>query len=197
MGRCIIKMISVFLAIPKKLRVSININIKIIVSGVKGMNFRVGHGYDVHRYAAGRKLILGGVDIPFGKGLVGHSDADVVVHAIMDSLLGAAAMGDIGAHFPDSDEQYSGADSLKLLEKVTERIRMNGYEISNVDATIVAQAPKLRPYINTMRKNIAAAMKTDTSAVSVKATTEERLGFTGHLEGVAAHSVALIYKGHL
>ncbi len=158
------------------------------------MNFRVGHGYDVHRYAAGRKLILGGVDIPFGKGLMGHSDADVVVHAIMDSLLGAAAMGDIGQHFPDTDEKYKGADSLKLLGIVAELLRKNGYEISNVDATIVAQAPKLRPYINQMRINIAKAMGTDTSAVSIKATTEERLGFTGHLEGVAAHSVSLIYK---
>ncbi len=160
------------------------------------MNFRVGHGYDVHRYAAGRKLILGGVDIPFGKGLSGHSDADVVVHAIMDSLLGAAAMGDIGQHFPDTDEKYRGADSLKLLEHVADLLRLNGYEISNIDATIVAQAPKLRPYINAMRKNIAVAMKTDTSAVSVKATTEERLGFTGHLEGVAAHCVSLIYKAN-
>ena len=128
------------------------------------MNFRVGHGYDVHRYVSGRKLILGGVDIPFGKGLAGHSDADVVVHAIMDALLGAAALGDIGKHFPDSD------------------------------ATIVAQAPRLRPYIDEMRKNIAESMGIDTDQVSVKATTEERLGFTGHLEGVAAHSVALIYK---
>ncbi len=158
------------------------------------MNFRIGHGYDVHRYAAGRKLILGGVDIPFGKGLVGHSDADVVVHAIMDSLLGAAAMGDIGLHFPDNDEKYSGADSLKLLSRVCELLRLNGYEISNIDATIIAQAPKLRPFINQMRNNIAKAMGTDTSAVSVKATTEERLGFTGHLEGVSAHSVALIYN---
>ena len=194
MGRCIIKMISVFLAIPKKLRVSININIKIIVSGVKGMNFRVGHGYDVHRYAAGRKLILGGVDIPFGKGLVGHSDADVVVHAIMDSLLGAAAMGDIGAHFPDSDEQYSGADRLKLLEKVTELIRMNGYEIANVDATIVAQAPKLRPYIDQMRENIASVLQIDTDCVSIKATTEEHLGFTGRMEGISAQAVCLIQE---
>lgn len=158
------------------------------------MNFRVGHGYDVHRYAAGRKLILGGVDIPFDKGLEGHSDADVVVHAIMDSLLGAAALGDIGLHFPDSDERYRGADSLKLLSHVAELIRMNRYEIVNIDATIVAQAPKLRPYIDTMRKNIAAAMNNDISDVSVKATTEERLGFTGHMEGVSAHCVSLISK---
>ena len=158
------------------------------------MNFRVGHGYDVHRYAAGRKLILGGVDIPFENGLDGHSDADVVVHAIMDSLLGAAALGDIGVLFPDNDEHYKGADSLKLLEHVCAVIRENGYEISNVDATIVAQAPKLRPYISGMKENIAAVMGVDPSQVSVKATTEERLGFTGRLEGVAAHSVALIYK---
>lgn len=158
------------------------------------MNFRVGHGYDVHRYAAGRKLILCGVDIPFGKGLAGHSDADVAVHALMDALLGAAALGDIGLLFPDNDEKYSGADSLKLLENVMELIRRNEYEVSNIDVTIVAQAPKLRPYINQMRNNIAKTMGIDTSAVSVKATTEERLGFTGHLEGVAAHCVALIYK---
>ncbi len=158
------------------------------------MYFRVGHGYDVHRYTAGRKLILGGVDIPFDKGLEGHSDADVVVHAVMDSLLGAAALGDIGLHFPDSDERYSGADSLKLLSHVAELIRMKGYEIVNIDATIIAQAPKLRPYIDTMRKNIAAAMNTDISDVSVKATTEERLGFTGRLEGVSAHCVSLISK---
>ncbi len=158
------------------------------------MNFRVGHGYDVHRYVSGRKLILGGVDIPFGKGLAGHSDADVVVHAIMDALLGAAALGDIGKHFPDSDKKYKGADSLLLLKNVCEMLRENGYEISNTDATIVAQAPRLRPYIDEMRKNIAESMGIDTDQVSVKATTEERLGFTGHLEGVAAHSVALIYK---
>ena len=158
------------------------------------MNFRIGHGYDVHRYAAGRKLILGGVDIAFGKGLVGHSDADVVVHAIMDSILGAAAMGDIGLHFPDNDEKYRGADSLKLLGYVMELLRKNDYEVSNIDATIIAQAPKLRPYINQMRNNIAKAMDIDTSAVSVKATTEERLGFTGHLEGISAHCISLIYK---
>lgn len=158
------------------------------------MNFRVGHGYDVHRYASGRKLILGGVDIPFGKGLDGHSDADVVVHAIMDSLLGAAALGDIGVYFPDNDERYKGADSLNLLEHVCELIRQNGYEVSNIDATIIAQAPKLKPYITEMRTNIAKVMGIDVTAVSVKATTEERLGFTGHLEGVSAHCVALIYK---
>ncbi len=158
------------------------------------MNFRIGHGYDVHRYASGRRLILGGVDIPFGKGLAGHSDADVAVHAVMDALLGAAALGDIGLHFPDNDNKYKGADSLKLLEYVCMLIRENEYEISNVDSTIVAQAPKLKPYITEMRLNIARAMNVDITQVSVKATTEERLGFTGHLEGIAAHSVALIYK---
>ncbi len=158
------------------------------------MNFRVGHGYDVHRYTSGRKLILGGVDIPFGKGLAGHSDADVAVHAIMDALLGAAALGDIGLHFPDNDKKYKGADSLLLLENVCSILREKGYEISNVDSTIVAQAPKLRPYIDEMRLNISNAMSIDITQVSVKATTEERLGFTGHLEGIAAHSVALVYK---
>ncbi len=158
------------------------------------MNFRVGHGYDVHRYTTGRKLIIGGVDIPFGKGLVGHSDADVLVHAIMDSLIGAAALGDIGVFFPDNDERFQGADSIKLLEYVCELIKKNGYEISNIDATVIAQAPKLRPYITGMRTKIAAAMGVDISAVSVKATTEERLGFTGHLEGVSAHCVSLISK---
>ncbi len=158
------------------------------------MKFRVGHGYDVHRYAEGRKLILGGVDVPYEKGLDGHSDADVVVHAIMDSLLGAAALGDIGQHFPDNDEKYKGADSLKLLTAVSGMIRNSGYEIGNIDATIIAQEPKLRRFIDDMRENIAAAMKTDISSVSIKATTEEKLGFTGKLEGVSAHSVCLIYK---
>ena len=156
------------------------------------MNFRVGHGYDVHRYTTGRKLIIGGVDIPFGKGLVGHSDADVLVHAIMDSLIGAAALGDIGVFFPDNDERFQGADSIKLLEYVCELIKKNGYEISNIDATVIAQAPKLRPYIDRMRHNIASALDVPVSAVSVKATTEEGLGFTGTGEGVAAHCVCLI-----
>lgn len=158
------------------------------------MNFRIGHGYDVHRYANGRKLILGGVDIPFEMGLDGHSDADVVVHAVMDSLIGAAALGDIGVFFPDNDEKYKGADSIELLKYVCKVIRDNGYEISNIDATIIAQAPKLRPYILNMRENIASAMNLDIGSVSVKATTEEKLGFTGSLEGVSAHCVALIYK---
>ena len=158
------------------------------------MKFRIGHGYDVHRYAKGRKLILGGVDIPFEMGLDGHSDADVVVHAVMDSLIGAAALGDIGVFFPDNDEKYKGADSIELLKYVCKVIRDNGYEISNIDATIIAQAPKLRPYILNMRENIASAMNLDISSVSVKATTEEKLGFTGSLEGLSAHCVALIYK---
>lgn len=159
---------------------------------VKRMNFRIGHGYDVHRYREGRKLILGGVDIPFSMGLDGHSDADVVVHAIMDALLGAAALGDIGVHFPDTDDRYKGADSLELLREVIRILDEHGYIVGNVDATIIAQQPKLKPHIPAMRENIAAAMGVETDAVSVKATTEEKLGFTGAMQGVAAHSVALI-----
>lgn len=158
------------------------------------MNFRIGHGYDVHRFAENRKLILGGANIQYEKGLDGHSDADVVVHAIMDSLLGAAALGDIGLHFPDTDDKYRGADSLELLHQVCAILRQRGYEIGNIDATIIAQAPKLRPHIDTMRENIAKAMDTDISDINVKATTEEKLGFTGRLEGISAHCVALIYK---
>ena len=158
------------------------------------MDIRTGHGYDVHRFAEGRRLILGGTDIPFEMGLDGHSDADVVVHAMMDSLLGALALGDIGQHFPDNDPAYKGADSLKLMEHVCALIRERGYEISNIDATIIAQKPKLKPYIIQMRENIAGAMGIDTERVSVKATTEEKLGFTGRLEGISAHAVALVYK---
>lgn len=153
---------------------------------------RIGTGYDVHRLVAGRKLILGGVDIPYEKGLLGHSDADVLVHAVMDALLGAAALGDIGGHFPDSDPRYEGADSLALLREVCRILREAGFEPGNVDATIVAQAPKLAPHIPAMRRNIAAAMGLDTSCVSVKATTEERLGFTGEGLGIAAQAAALI-----
>lgn len=156
--------------------------------------FRIGHGYDVHKLAENRKLILGGVDIPHEKGLLGHSDADVLVHAIMDALLGAAALGDIGKHFPDTDNAYKGADSLKLLEKVTELIGSKGYTIVNIDSTVIAQAPKLAPYIETMRKNIAACAGCDISAVNVKATTEEHLGFTGEKLGISAHAVCLISK---
>ena len=152
---------------------------------------RVGTGYDVHRLVAGRKLILGGVEIPYEKGLLGHSDADVLVHAVMDALLGAAALGDIGGHFPDSDPRYEGADSLALLREVCRILREAGFEPGNVDATIVAQAPKLAPHIPAMRRNIAAAMGLDTSCVSVKATTEERLGFTGEGLGIAAQAAAL------
>lgn len=153
---------------------------------------RIGTGYDVHRLVAGRKLILGGVEIPYEKGLLGHSDADVLVHAVMDALLGAAALGDIGGHFPDIDPRYEGADSLALLREVCRILREAGFEPGNVDATIVAQAPKLAPHIPAMRRNIAAAMGLDTSCVSVKATTEERLGFTGEGLGIAAQAAALI-----
>ena len=153
---------------------------------------RIGQGYDVHRLKEGRKLIIGGVEIPYEKGLDGHSDADVLLHAIMDALLGAAALGDIGLLFPDTDEQFSGADSLKLLQKVKDVLDEKGYSICNIDATVIAQEPKLRPYIDLMRQNIAEALKMDVSQVSVKATTEEHLGFTGRKEGIAAQAVVLI-----
>ncbi len=153
---------------------------------------RIGHGYDVHRLARGRKLVLGGVEILYDKGLLGHSDADVLLHAIADSLLGAAALGDIGKHFPDSDEKYKGADSLVLLAEVAKILRDNGFAVTNVDSTVIAQAPKLAPFIEKMRQNIASALGVDVSAVSVKATTEEKLGFTGAGEGIAAHAVSLI-----
>ena len=155
---------------------------------------RIGHGYDVHRLVEGRKLILGGVEIPFEKGLDGHSDADVLVHAVMDALLGAAALGDIGKLFPDSDERYLGADSVELLKKVRDVLQEHGWKLSNLDATVIAQRPKLAPYIDTMRKQIADALETDVGSVSVKATTEERLGFTGSGEGIAAHAVCLIER---
>lgn len=160
---------------------------------IMSMPFRIGHGYDVHRLAEGRRLILGGIDIPHEKGLLGHSDADVLVHAIMDALLGAAALGDIGKHFPDTDPDYSGADSMKLFERVCEIIREKGYEISNIDSTICAQAPKLSPYIEAMREKIAQSAGLDVSRISVKATTEEKLGFTGEKLGISATAVALIY----
>ncbi|MBR2278975.1 MAG: 2-C-methyl-D-erythritol 2,4-cyclodiphosphate synthase [Eubacterium sp.] len=153
---------------------------------------RIGHGYDVHKLVKGRKLIVGGVDIPHTLGLLGHSDADVLLHAISDALLGAAALGDIGAMFPDTDEKWKGADSLKLLEAVADRVKGEGYTIANIDSTLIAQAPKMKPHIDEMRKNIAAACGIDISQVSVKATTEERLGFTGREEGISAHAVALI-----
>ena len=156
--------------------------------------FRIGEGYDVHRLKDGRKLILGGVDIPFTKGLDGHSDADVLVHAIMDALLGAAALGDIGKLFPDNDDAYLGADSIELLKKVVKVISDKGYNVVNIDSTIIAQKPKLAPYIDSMRANIASAIGVDKDDVSVKATTEEGLGFTGTGEGIAARAVALIEK---
>ena len=155
---------------------------------------RIGHGYDVHRLVKGRKLILGGVEIPFEKGLDGHSDADVLVHAVMDALLGAAALGDIGKLFPDNDERYLGADSIGLLKTVRTVLEEHGWKLSNLDATVIAQRPKLAPYIDTMRKRIADALETDAENVSVKATTEERLGFTGNGEGIAAHAVCLIER---
>ena len=155
---------------------------------------RVGHGYDVHRLVEGRALILGGVTVPFDRGLLGHSDADVLTHAVMDALLGAAALGDIGQLFPDSDEAYAGADSIALLERVTALLREHGWQVCNVDATVVAQTPKLAPYIPEMRRCLAEAMGLDVDCVSVKATTEERLGFTGSGEGMAAHAVALIER---
>lgn len=155
---------------------------------------RIGHGYDVHKLVEGRRLILGGVDIQYEKGLLGHSDADVLLHAISDSLLGAAALGDIGKHFPDTDAAYKNADSLVLLSRVNDIIKAAGYQVSNIDATVIAQAPKLAPHIEQMRKNIAKALSIDIADVSVKATTEERLGFTGRCEGISAHAVCIIEK---
>lgn len=153
---------------------------------------RIGHGYDVHKLTENRKLILGGVEIPYEKGLLGHSDADVLLHAVMDSLLGAAALGDIGKHFPDTDEKYKGANSLELLKEVVKILRDNGYILVNLDATVIAQKPKLLPYIEKMRENIANACEVDISQISVKATTEEHLGFTGRCEGISAHCVCII-----
>ena len=157
-------------------------------------NLRVGHGYDVHRLKTGRALILGGVTIPYDLGLDGHSDADVLTHAIMDALLGAAAAGDIGKLFPDNDEAFRGISSLELLRRVKLHLAEKNYKIVNVDATIIAQAPKLSPYRETMRKNLAKVMEVDVEQVSVKATTEEHLGFTGKGEGIAAHAVCLIER---
>lgn len=153
---------------------------------------RIGHGYDVHRLTEGRKLILGGVDIPFDKGLLGHSDADVLLHAIMDAVLGAMALGDIGHMFPDNNPAYKGADSLMLTRRVADIMVEHGYRIGNIDATILAQAPKLAPHIDAMRRHIAEALGTTVDRVSVKATTEEKLGFTGSGEGMAAHAVCLL-----
>ena len=155
---------------------------------------RIGHGYDVHRLVEGRRLILGGVDIPWERGLLGHSDADVLTHAVMDALLGAAGLRDIGTHFPDPDPACAGADSLRLLEHVAALLRERGYTVGNVDATVLAQRPKLAPHIPQMRDNLARAMGVDPGQVNVKATTEEGLGFTGSGEGMAAHAVALIER---
>lgn len=156
--------------------------------------FRIGHGYDVHRLTEGRRLILGGVDIPYEKGLLGHSDADVLVHAIMDSILGALALGDIGKLFPDNDSAYKGADSIKLLEKVISIAEEKGFTVGNIDSTILCQAPKLAGSIDSMRENIAKACNSDIENISVKATTEEKLGFTGSGEGIAAHAVCIMEK---
>lgn len=153
---------------------------------------RIGHGYDTHRLAEGRKLILGGVPIPYEKGLEGHSDADVLLHAVMDSLLGAVCLGDIGGMFPDNDPAFLNADSLKLLKRVFVEIKAKGLEIGNIDATVIAQAPKLAPYIDMMRRNIAQACETSIDNVNVKATTEEGMGYTGRKEGISAHAVCLL-----
>ena len=155
---------------------------------------RIGHGYDVHRLTEGRRLILGGVEVPYEKGLLGHSDADVLTHAVMDALLGAAALGDIGKLFPDTDAAYAGISSILLLERVAERLREAGYAVVNLDATVLAQAPKLAPYRERMRENLAHVLALDASRVSVKATTEEGLSFTGEGLGIAAHAVALLEK---
>jgi len=153
---------------------------------------RIGHGYDVHRLTENRKLVIGGVDVPFEMGLLGHSDADVLVHALMDALLGAAALGDIGKLFPDTDPAYSGADSIELLKNVVALLGEKGYKLSNADCTVVAQRPRLSPFIEEMRRNISAAVGVDVGRISVKATTEEHLGFTGEGKGIAAHAVVLL-----
>jgi len=158
------------------------------------MDIRIGHGFDVHAFCDDRKLILCGVEIEYEKGLLGHSDADVATHAVMDALLGASAKGDIGKHFPDSDEKYRGADSLKLLEHIIELISNDGYSVSNIDVTIIAQAPKLLPHIEKMRENLSMITKLDISRINVKATTTEKLGFTGRKEGIAAEAVCILIK---
>ena len=160
--------------------------------GISMQNFRTGHGYDVHRLVENRKLILGGVTVPYERGLLGHSDADVLTHAVMDAVLGAAALGDIGRHFPDTDEAYRGADSIVLAAHVRNLLAVRGYRVNNIDATVIAQRPKLAPYIDTMRYNLARVFGVEPDAVNVKATTEEKLGFTGSEDGIAAHAVATI-----
>ena len=159
-------------------------------------NLRIGHGYDVHRLVEGRKLILGGVEIPYDRGLLGHSDADVLIHAVMDALTGAARLGDIGKLFPDTDPAYEGISSVKLLSEVGRLLGEKGYQVVNIDATLIAQAPKVGPYRQQMAENIAAALTMDSERVNVKATTEEHLGFTGDGSGMAAHAVALLEKGN-
>lgn len=159
------------------------------------LEFRVGHGYDVHRLVEGRKFILGGVEIPFEKGLLGHSDADVLVHAIMDALLGGAALGDIGRHFPDSSDEFRGISSLVLLTRVKEILEKHDFSVVNIDATIVLQSPKIARYIAEMTRNISKILEIDESRINIKATTEEHLGFTGSGEGVCAHAVAMLSKG--
>ena len=156
---------------------------------------RIGHGYDVHRLVPGRPLVLGGVEIPYEKGLLGHSDADVLLHAVMDALLGAAALGDIGIHFPDTDPQYAGISSRALLRRVGDLLAAAGYRVENLDATLIAQAPKCKPYISAMRQTIAADLGVSIDRVSVKATTEEGLGFSGRGEGIACHAVCLLEEG--
>ena len=156
---------------------------------------RIGHGYDVHRLVEGRKCIIGGVDIPYSMGLLGHSDADVLTHAVMDAIIGALCLGDIGKLFPDNDPAYEGADSIILCKKVASVMRQKGYEVGNIDATVIAQAPKMAPHIQKMRENLAAALDTDVENVSVKATTEEKLGFTGEGLGISAHAVCIIKRG--
>lgn len=158
----------------------------------QGEVMRIGMGYDVHKLAEGRKLVMGGVEIPYEKGLLGHSDADVLLHAVMDALLGAAALGDIGKHFPDTDSQYKGISSMKLLRQVGTLLEENRFLIENIDATIIAQKPKMRPYIDTMRENIAGALEIGIEQVNVKATTEEGLGFTGSGEGICAHAICML-----
>jgi len=156
--------------------------------------FRIGNGYDVHKLVEGRKLILGGIEIPHNLGLLGHSDADVLVHAIMDGLLGALALGDIGKHFPDTDDKYKGISSIKLLKEVASFIKNKGYEVVNIDSIVAAEQPKLKPYIDEMRKQVAEALGVEIEAISIKATTEERLGFTGREEGIKSYAVVLLKK---
>ena len=158
------------------------------------MNLRIGHGYDVHRLTEGRKLFRGGVEIPHTKGLLGHSDADVLLHAVCDALLGAAALGDIGKHFPDTDEKYKGISSLLLLKEVYKKVSDMAYKVSNLDVTLIAQRPKISPYTDEMRKNIANALEIPLDSVNIKGTTEERLGFTGTEEGISCHAVCILYK---